>query len=192
MGMIYGYARVSTKGQERDGNSLTAQEEALRASGATVIFKDAFTGKTTARPELDKLIKQLASGDTVVFTKLDRVARSITQGETLVNRLINMGVTVHILNMGILDNSPASKLMRQMFFCFAEFERELIISRTQEGKSIAKEKPGFKEGRPKTDKARLDLAMNLLIENSYKDVSEMTGISVSTLTREKRRRQQDI
>ena len=190
MGRIYGYARVSTAGQRRDGNSLEAQTEQLKASGASVIYKDAFTGKVTSRPELDKLLKKLESGDTVVFTKLDRVARSITQGEALINQLIDMGVTVNILNMGVLDNTPASKLMRQMFFCFAEFEREMIVTRTQEGKAIAREKPGFKEGRPKTDRNRLDLAMELLKENSYNQVASMTGISVSTLTREKRRRKQ--
>lgn len=190
MGKIYGYARVSTKGQERNGNSIEAQIEALTASGATVIYKDAFSGKTTARPQLEKLLKRLESGDTVIITKLDRVARSITQGEALVNQLIDMGITVNILNMGILDNSPASKLMRQMFFCFAEFEREMIVTRTQEGKAIAREKKGYKEGRPRTDKARLDLAMELLKENSYNQVASMTGISVSTLAREKRNRKQ--
>ena len=103
-----------------------------------------------------------------------------------------MGVTVNILNMGVLDNTPASKLMRQMFFCFAEFEREMIVTRTQEGKAIAREKSGYKEGRPRTDISRLDLAMELLKDNSYNQVASMTGISVATLTREKRRRQQTM
>lgn len=54
--MIYGYARVSTKGQAKDGNSLEAQEMALKDAGATVIYSDAFTGTKTHRPQLDELL----------------------------------------------------------------------------------------------------------------------------------------
>lgn len=78
--MIYGYARVSTKGQAKDGNSLEAQENALRSAGATEIYADAFTGTKTHRPELDKLMAVMQEGDTMVVTKLDRIARSATQG----------------------------------------------------------------------------------------------------------------
>ena len=185
---IYGYARVSTRGQAKDGNSLEAQEEQLRAAGATVIYKEAFTGKVTDRPELDKLLKVLKGGDTLIITKLDRVARSVIHGEQFINALLDRRVTVNILNMGILDNTPGSKLMRQMFFAFAEFEREMIVTRTQEGKAEAKKKPGFKEGRPPVDPKRLDHAMELLQDHSYNQVADLTGISVSTLAREKRRR----
>ena len=76
--MIYGYARVATKGQAKDGNSLEAQENSLRSAGATVIYADAFTGTKTHRPELDKLMVLLQAGDTLVVTKLDRIARSAT------------------------------------------------------------------------------------------------------------------
>lgn len=62
--MVYGYARVSTRGQAKDGNSLEAQENALRSAGATKIYADAFTGTRTKRPELDKLMSVLQSGDT--------------------------------------------------------------------------------------------------------------------------------
>ena len=70
--MIYGYARVSTRGQAKDGNSLEAQENALRSAGATEIYADAFTGIKTHRPELNKLMAVMQSGDTMVVTKLDR------------------------------------------------------------------------------------------------------------------------
>lgn len=76
--MIYGYARVSTKGQAKDGNSLEAQENALRSAGATKIYSDAFTGTKSHRPELDKLMAVMQYGDTLVVTKLDRIARSAT------------------------------------------------------------------------------------------------------------------
>ena len=72
--MIYGYARVSTKGQAKDGNSLEAQEAALREAGAEIVYADAFTGTKTHRPELDKLMEVIQSGDKLVVIKLDRVA----------------------------------------------------------------------------------------------------------------------
>lgn len=148
--MIYGYARVSTKGQARDGNSLESQENVLKENGAIAVFSDSFTGTKINRPELDKLLLKLESGDTLIVTKLDRVARSLSQGSTLVNDLINKGVKVNILNIGVMDNTPSSKLIRNIFFSFAEFERDMIVERTQEGKAVAREvKPNYKEGRHK-------------------------------------------
>lgn len=78
--MIYGYARVSTKNQAKDGNSLEAQEKALRAAGASKIYADAFTGTKTERPEFEKLLHILKEGDTLAVTKLDRFAKSMAQG----------------------------------------------------------------------------------------------------------------
>ena len=75
--MIYGYARVSTKGQAKDGNSLEAQERALKEAGANEIYIDAFTGTKTDRPEFDKLMERIEEGDTLIVTKLDRFARSM-------------------------------------------------------------------------------------------------------------------
>lgn len=186
--MIIGYARVSTRGQARDGNSLEFQEEQLRSAGAEKIYIDTYTGKVADRPELDKLKKKLQIGDTLVVTKLDRVARSVAAGSELIDELNNRGVKVNILNMGIIDDTPTGKLLRNVMLSFAEFERDLIVQRTQEGKEIAKRKPGYREGRPrKYSKKQLEHAMELLKDNSYSQVAEMTGISVSTLTREKRR-----
>ena len=186
--MIIGYARVSTRGQARDGNSLEYQEEQLRSAGAEKIYIDTYTGKVADRPELDKLKKKLQSGDTLVVTKLDRVARSVAAGSELIDELNNRGVKVNILNMGIIDDTPTGKLLRNVMLSFAEFERDLIVQRTQEGKEIAKRKPGYREGRPrKYSKKQLEHAMGLLKDNSYSQVAEMTGISVSTLTREKKR-----
>ena len=186
--MIIGYERVSTRGQARDGNSLEYQEEQLRSAGVEKIYYDTYTGKVSERPELDKLMKKLQSGDTLVVTKLDRVARSVAAGSELIDELNNKGVKVNILNMGIIDDTPTGKLLRNVMLSFAEFERDLIVQRTQEGKEIAKRKPGYKEGRPrKYTKKQLEHAMELLKDNSYNQVSELTGISVSTLTREKKR-----
>lgn len=187
--MIYGYARVSTKGQAHDGNSLESQREILKQNGATKIYEDSFTGTKTERPQFSKLLEKLKEGDTIIVTKLDRFARSMTQGSELVSELVNKGIKVNILNIGVMDNTPASKLIRNIFFSFAEFERDMIVERTQEGKAIARTKEGFKEGRPREyTKKQLDHALGLLAINggdkSYNEVVEITGISKSTLIRE--------
>ena len=186
--MIFGYCRVSTRGQAKDGNSLEAQRIAVTEAGAEKIYSDAFTGTKTHRPELDKLLMEIKAGDKLIVTKLDRVARSASQGAKLIQSLIERGVTVHILNMGILDYSPTGKLIRMIFFAFAEFERDMIVERTQEGKAIAKQNPDFREGRPKKYKrVQISHALELLEKHSYKEVEEMTGISKSTLIRAKRK-----
>ncbi len=185
--MIYGYARVSTKGQAKDGNSLDAQVKALKDAGAEIIFKDSFTGTKTDRPEFSKLLELLSEGDTLIVTKLDRFARSATHGAEIMQELLNKGVSVHILNMGVIDNTPAGKLIRTIFFAFAEFERDMIVERTQEGKAIAKQDPNFREGRPKKyDNDQIAYALKLLENKSYKDVVRITGISRATLARAKR------
>ena len=191
--MIYGYARVSTKGQAKDGNSLESQIELLKSNGAEKIYSDSFTGTKTDRPNFNKLINKLKTGDTLIVTKLDRFARSMAQGSELVNELIKRGIKVNILNIGIMDNTPSSKLIRNIFFSFAEFERDMIIERTQEGKAIAKTKEGFKEGRPKKYTSnQLDNALSMLNVNggnkSYNEVAELLGISKSTLIRENNKR----
>ena len=75
--MVYGYARVSTMGQARDGNSLEAQENALRQAGAERIYRDVFSGKTEHRPQLDRLLRVIDNRDTLIITRLDRIARSL-------------------------------------------------------------------------------------------------------------------
>lgn len=146
--MVYGYARVSTKGQARDGNSLEHQIAVLKNAGAEKIFSDSFTGTKIDRPEFDKLKETLTNGDKLIVTKLDRFARSAAQGSELIESLIQKGVTVHILNMGIMDNTPTGKLIRTIMLGFAEFERDMIVQRTQEGKEIARSKGVRVDGRP--------------------------------------------
>lgn len=185
--MIYGYARVSTSGQAKDGNSLENQRKKLLNAGATEIVEENFTGTTTNRPAFSKLIERLKSGDTLVVTKLDRFARTAGQGAELIKQLIEKEISVHVLNMGLIDNRPANKLMITMMLAFAEFERDMIVERTQEGKRIAKQKANFREGRPRISKKQTDHALSLLDSGmSYKQVSEVTGISKSTLIRRRR------
>ena len=190
--MIYGYARVSTRQQGKDGNSLEAQEKALREEGATEIYRDVFTGTKTDRPAFDELLNKMTAGDTLIVTKLDRFARSIGQGSELVSDLINRGIKVNILNLGVMDNTPASKLIRNIFLAFAEFERDMIVERTQEGKAVSKQNPNFREGRPpKYTKDQIEHALELLENESYTQVEKKTGISRSTLIRAKRRYKAD-
>lgn len=190
--MVYGYARVSTQMQAKDGNSLAAQEQLLKENGAEGIYSDAFTGTKAHRPELDKLLAVLQAGDKLVITKLDRIARSASQGIDLVQSLLDRGITVHVLNMGLLDNTPTGKLIRNIMLAFAEFERDMIVERTQEGKAIAKKQPDYREGRPRLyNRKQIQHALELLKNHSYRQVTELTGISKSTLIRAKNNAAQD-
>lgn len=188
--MVYGYARVSTKGQAKDGNSLEAQIKILEENGAEKIYTDSFTGTKTDRPQFTELLNNIKEGDKLIVTKLDRFARTARDGMETIQKLMNNGVVVHVLNMGLIDNTPTGKLIAQVMLAFAEFERDMIVERTQEGKAIARQKVGYKEGRPqKYTQAQLDNAIDLLEQgNSYTKVTEITGISKSTLIREKRKR----
>ena len=183
---IYGYCRVSTRGQ-LDGNSLEAQkEQILRDYPTAIIIEEQISGAKAVRPKFDELVQRLESGDMLVVTKLDRFARSVIQGSETVNNLIDRGVRVNILTMGaILDNTPNSRLIRNIFFSFAEFERDMIYERTQEGKALARQRGDFKEGRPrKFSPAKVDEALNYIESgNSFKKASEVFGISKTTLIR---------
>lgn len=185
--MIYGYARVSTRGQLKDGNSIEAQEQALREHGAEKIFSDAYTGTKSHRPKLDELMNVMQAGDTVVVTKLDRIARSATQGIELIQSFLDKGVMVYVLNMGLMDNTSTGKLIRNIMLAFAEFERDMIVERTTEGKAIARQRADYREGRPKKfSRKQIQHALELLQDHSYREVEEVTGISKSTLIRAKK------
>ena len=188
--MKFGYIRVSTRKQARDGNSLEAQREALTAAGAEKIYTDAFTGTKMERPEWDKLRAQLRRGDVLIVTRLDRLARSVSQASGLITDMIDEGITIHVLNLGVLSNDSVNTLLRNVLLSFAQFERDMIVQRTQEGKAVARATdPNFREGRPpKFDAEQLDHAMELLENHSYAQTAKLTGISKSTLIRERKRR----
>lgn len=149
--MIYGYARVSTVGQARDGNSLEAQQIALESAGAERIFYDVYTGKKAHRPHFDELMSEIHEGDTLVVTKLDRFARSTIDGLNLIEGLLNRGIAVNVLNLGIMNDTPNGILIRTIFFAFAEWERNLIVERTSEGKYYARQREDYQEGRPRKE-----------------------------------------
>lgn len=145
----YGYARVSTKGQAKEGNSLEAQKQMLREAGCDVIVDEAYTGTKMDRPKFTKLLAELKEGDTLVVCKLDRFARTAQEGLEVVGELLERGVKVHILNMGLIEDTAMGNLILTVMLAFAQFERDCIVERTQAGKAVAKEKEGFKEGRPR-------------------------------------------
>ena len=182
--MIYGYARVSSK-KQLHGNSLEEQTATLTANGATSITAEQFTGKTTSRPKLQALIDSLQAGDTLMVTKLDRLARNVTEGIELIRALFKKDVKVHVLNIGLLENTSMGNFFITTLLAVAELERSMIIERTQAGKEVARTKAGFREGRPPLPEKKLLYALELLKDHSYKEVSDITGISKATLCRAK-------
>ena len=183
--MIFGYARVSTMGQSRDGNSLEEQTTALQRYGCQEIITEAFSGKTMDRPEFQKLLKKLREGDTLVVCKLDRFARTAIEGVATVRDLFERGVRVHILNMGLIENTLTGNLILTVMLAFAEYERGMIVERTQTGKAVARQSPDYREGRPKKYlPSQINHAVQFLEQGStYRQVEAMTGISKSTLLR---------
>jgi DNA invertase Pin-like site-specific DNA recombinase len=187
--VIYGYARVSTAAQCRDGNSLEEQVVALQNYGCQKIIEEAFSGKTMERPKFQKLLNTLKEGDTLVVCKLDRFARTAIEGVQTVRELFDRGIRVHILNMGLIENTLTGNLILTVMLAFAEYERGMIVERTQTGKAVAKQDPNFKDGRPKKyTPDQLALGLMLLEQGkTYRQVTAMTGISKSTLVRERSR-----
>ena len=180
----YGYGRVSTLGQD-----LEVQIEALKAEECGVIYQEKFTGTKIDRPVFNELLNNIKEGDTLVVTKLDRLARNVKEGIEIVEMLFSRGVKVHVLNVGLLEDTPMGRFFLTTLLAVAEMERNLIIERTQEGKAIAKRNPDFREGRPnKFSKKHIEHALSLLDTNSYKQVESLTGISKSTLIRAKKKK----
>ena len=148
-----GYGRVSTKGQGKNGNSLEDQRVKLIEAGCDEddIVLEVYTGTKMDRPKFTKLLAELEPGDTLVVCKLDRFARTAKEGLEIVEQLMARGVKVHILNMGLIEDTPMGNLILTVMLAFAQFERDTIVERTQAGKAIAKEKEGYTEGRPRRE-----------------------------------------
>jgi DNA invertase Pin-like site-specific DNA recombinase len=187
--MIYGYARVSTKGQLENNSFEQQTQEIVQKFPEATIFCEQFTGTTTHRPILDELINKLSPSDMLVVTKLDRLARTTIEGITLVQSLFDKSVSVYVMNIGLLENTTMGDFFIKILLAIAELERNQIIERTQSGKMIAKQDPNFREGRPKTYKDKqIAHALELLESKTYKQVEALTGISKSTLIRAKQAR----
>jgi len=180
----YGYARVSTVHQDLEG-----QLQALKKEGCEEIFQDKLTGTQKDRPQLQQLLHKVKENDTLVITKIDRIARSAMDGIETIQQLFRQGVKVHVLNMGLVEDTPTGRLILNVMLAFAEFERDMIVERTHEGKAIAKQDPDFREGRPKIyGKEQIEHELKLKETHTYKQVEKKTGISKSTLIRAKRKK----
>lgn len=182
--MKYGYARVSTSEQD-----LSFQIEELTKAGAEKIYSEKFTGTKDNRPIFNDLLALISENDELIVTKLDRFSRSVQQGTTLIQDLQGRGVTVNILNMGRIDSTPTGTLMLNMFLAFAQFERDMIVQRTQEGKEYQKRtNPNFRDGRrPKKNPKQIKEILEYLETHTYKQTSELFGIDKSTIVRYKQR-----
>ncbi|WP_314763161.1 recombinase family protein [uncultured Selenomonas sp.] len=102
----------------------------------------------------------------------------------MIRSLIDRGVKVNVLNVGLLDQTPMGKFFITTLLAAAELERSMILERMQEGKAIVRTKQKFREGRPPIDRARKEHTLALLRGGrSYKDVVAVTNLSVSTLSR---------
>lgn len=181
--MVYGYCRVSTKGQ-LEGNSIEEQTNQIkdRYTDAEITI-ESYSGAKD-RVIFNALLDKLTQGDILVVTKLDRFCRTTKEGLQYIDMLMAKGVSIHILNMGLIEDTAMGRLIVTNLLAFAEFERAMIVERTQSGKAIAKQKDNYREGRPcKYGKQQIQHALSLLERNSYKQVEEKTGISKSTLIR---------
>ena len=192
MSKIYGYVRVSTRGQ-LDGNSMEEQTNKILDRYPNAIIIEEWYSGAKEREVFNNVIEKLAAGDTLVITKLDRFCRTTKEGLGYIDNLMSRDIKIHILNMGLIEDTPMGRLIVTNLLAFAEFERSMIQERTQSGKAIAKTKEGYREGRPKKySKKQLDNALSMLSINggnkSYNEVSEILGISKSTLIREVRKR----
>lgn len=196
--MIYGYARVSSKSQ-LEGNGLLVQVGEIVSHYSNVtIYEEQYTGtKVFDRPILAELISKLEAGDTLVATKLDRIARNTVEGIKIIEELFEKGVAVHILNIGLLENTTMGRFFLTVLLAVAEMERNTIMERTREGKEIAKQKEGYREGRKKIySKEQLDYALLMLSVNggnySYSKVSSLLNISKSTLVRAQKEKRDNL
>jgi DNA invertase Pin-like site-specific DNA recombinase len=178
--MIFGYARVST-----DGQTLEAQLEALRAAGAEKVFQEKVSGAKADRPQLAKLLSSLNAGDTVLVTRLDRLARSTRDLLNALDRVAKVGAGFRSLADAWADTTtPHGRLMLTVLGGLAEFERELIKSRTGEGRARAKAR-GVKLGRrfklsPHQRREVLERKAN---GEQVRELARSYGVSPATISR---------
>lgn len=182
--MKYGYACVSTVHQRKDGNSLEDQRNQLLQEGCDFIIEEQFTGSRMDRPKFKRLCDQLNAGDTLVVCKLDRFARTVVEGALTCRELMQRGIRIHILNMGIIEDTPVGRLILTTFLAFAEFERDIIRERTMAGKEVARQRPGYREGRPEiyNEEERKRVVL-IATELSVRMTSRVTGVARSTIQR---------
>ena len=149
------YARYSSDNQREESIEGQIRECTAYAekNGITVVkhyIDRALSAKTDNRPDFQQMIKDSEKRlfDIVLVWKLDRFARTAPEGAMLVRDLVERGIKVNILNMGVADNTPMGKVMVTVMLAFAEYERDMIVERTSMGKAMKREHdPDWREGR---------------------------------------------
>jgi DNA invertase Pin-like site-specific DNA recombinase len=177
---IIGYARCSTEQQDVEG-----QIASLRQAGATQVFAEKVSGAVTDRRELAKAIASLTRGDLLVVTKLDRLARSTRDLLNTIAVVSAKGAGFRVLDNPAMDTTSAhGRLLLSVLGSIAEFERELIKSRTGEGRARAKLR-GVRFGRkPALTQFQIDEALKRReAGETLADIGRTFGVSHSTISR---------
>lgn len=177
--MIIGYARVSTADQ-----TLDLQFDALNKYGVKKIFQEKASGAKDDREQLQIALSLLGEGDTLVVYKLDRLARSTVKLIQVLDEIQQKGAHLVSINDNIDTTTAAGKALFGMLAVFAEFERNIIIERTQAGLKAARAR-GRKGGRPVSDQKKVAQALKLYDagEHTAKEIEELTGVKRATLYR---------
>lgn len=177
--MIIGYARVSTADQ-----TLDLQFDALNKYGVKKIFQEKASGAKDDREQLQIALDLLEEGDTLVVYKLDRLARSTLKLIQVLDGIQQKGAHLVSINDNIDTTTAAGKALFGMLAVFAEFERNIIIERTQAGLKAARAR-GRKGGRPVSDQKKIEQALKLYDAETHtvKEIEELTGVKRATLYR---------
>lgn len=177
--MIIGYARVSTADQ-----NLDRQKDALEHYGIERLYCEKMSGTKKSRPELDRMLSELNEGDTVVIESLSRLGRSTKHLLELVEELNKRNVRLISLKETIDTTSSTGRLLFTILSSLAQFERDVLVERTQEGLNAARAR-GRCGGRPKLDETAVKKAVALYNTKEYsaKEIHELTGVSPTTLYR---------
>jgi len=179
--MIYGYARVSTAGQQAAG-----QVEQLTAAGAEKVFRETASGANADRVALRRVLAILASGDVLMVTRLDRLARSTRDLLNILGAIVDRGADFRSLADTWADTTTAhGRLMVTLLSGIAEFERELILARTKEGRARAVAN-GVKLGRkPVLTHHQQREALKRLAtgEESHGEIARSYNVARSTISR---------
>ena len=176
----YGYARVST-----DGQSLASQDVELHAAGCGKVYAEKISGARSDRPELAKVLKRLTTGDVLIVTRLDRLARSTRDLLNILDDIANRGAGFKSLHDAWADTTSAhGRLMVTILAGLAEFERELILARTSDGRTRAKAR-GIRFGRPAalTVHQRQEALQRLANGEAQADVARTFNVSQATISR---------
>jgi DNA invertase Pin-like site-specific DNA recombinase len=177
---VYGYARVST-----DGQSLTSQDAELHAAGCAKIYAEKISGARSNRPELAKVLKRLDTGDVLIVTRVDRLARSTRDLLNILDDIAKRGAGFKSLHDAWADTISAhGRLMVTILAGLAEFERELILARTSDGRARAKTR-GVKFGRPSalTAHQRQEALQRLGSGEAQAGVAPSFNVSQATISR---------